>query len=751
MSANKEEALKEARTNVPHESQVEALVRPGPLVFYQPYSGELWVVPAASKAAFEAECRMMDRLMHDLLAAKDASYNAREAWLEAERAGVGPARTVPQHPQDRQQAQKKLEEAEKKLAAAQQKVDEEFKPLDKLDDTGGKIHELIPIANRKTPRASATTAVERQGHAWGKKWTYVRSDKIKSHFRSYRLNQAEQGKHQSQSGSFVKNGKIDKVELGKQLTTLETSAKWQEKIAEVQGTLANDLNRSIKDTLEKWAEGLNGDPKQKVELKPEVQLLRYYAGAGLATSWNPKKGNVGVRADARAEFAIAEGKLTAGGYWPARGGHPLQLRGPKSGKVYDAGLVRFGCQMELMGMAGASACGQLGLEVDYSSVGGRGKKAALRGRPTRKPLSSKGVTLGSQVRDGAELSAAGDLFAGVRVGGSIKGVFQWNDPEKKEFGDLAVIGPGGQVQAGAGIGGQFFITFNNGKFRCLASGSICWGVGAGGKLEFEVDVKKAFDFTRYLAYLLYSVGYEFLQILDEVAFRAWANFSLWAIQYGQSLADAVEMFGDEFDQALNTVRAQFEKESERVTLMNRVLDSPQVLDYAPPETKGMILYQLTRHGTLTKTVFLPANQGAVSPLEETLDRRKQAVLKVIRKARSKAEYRNILQHMTAGATKVSWQASEAHVQRFLDYGIDRKDLDGQMRRHERSLAVIYDGLYDAPVLGYPFVDNDRPQYALNAMRGHHEGYLVAGGYEPGPMRPTFEGIGRADEYDVRYA
>src|SRR3546814_3459163 len=58
------------------------------------------------------------------------------------------------------------------------------------------------------------------------------------------------------------------------------------------------------------------------------------------------------------------------------------MTGPKSGTVYDAGLLRVGLELQLMGLVGASASAQLGLEVDYS--GARGNNAGMRGKPTKR-------------------------------------------------------------------------------------------------------------------------------------------------------------------------------------------------------------------------------------------------------------------------------------------------------------------------------------------------------------------------------
>ena len=157
----------------------------------------------------------------------------------------------------------------------------------------------------------------------------------------------------------------------------------------------------------------------------------------------------------------------------------------------------------------------------------------------------------------------------------------------------------------------------------------------------------------------------------------------------------------------------------------------------------MILYQLTRHGWVTKGMF--QNYDVSSP--DTLGRRKRAVLTVCKKARTRSEFQNICQHMTADGSRDprGWQENYEHLQRFLDHLIDTRDMDQQLRDFETNLTALYNRLYDNPVLGYPFVDNDQRIYLARLQRGDHEGYLVAGGYNPGPPAPEF----RFDGSDTR--
>lgn len=722
-----EQPLHEAVSNAKPKSQIEVKVKSGALLFYRPQTHELVTVPPEFAAAFENECRLMDMLVQDFRLAKENHLQAADELLKTQRRADGPGRAVPQDPRLLSQAEQNLTQANQALEEKQKALMDNIEPLGELDPTGDKILELIPLA----PQG------KRSQWSHGKKWTYVRSQKVKSHMRGYALNADERSRHQGNAeSSILKNGKIDTAKLRTQINNLEATGK----IAEIHkdGVLWPELNESIKSSLDAWANGLN-QGRSRVELKPEAQLLRYFAGAGLQTEWKPREGKVALRGNVRGEFMVAEGKFTAGCYWPDRAGVMWALTGAQSGTQHKIGLMRLAAEMEMFGLAGASAVAELDVEVDYTRLAEG--KTGMRGRRRTPSKTPRQVDIAKKARDGAAVNVGGDVFAGVRVGGGVKGKIQWNSPEAKEFTDLALIGPGVALQAGVGIGGQVAITFMGGKFRVLLVASACFGPGARGKLELEVDFAKTLEFCQYLAHALYATGYEFMAIIADDGFKAWKSYTLWAIQTGEDIGKTIKRLEDGFDDVLKDLLKQFEKEEARIQLMNRVLSRPRILDFSPPETKAMILYQLTRHSWLTKTVLVGENQG-LSP--ETLKRRKEAVLVVCKKARSKAEFRNIMQHMTANGRKRAedWETSFDHVKRFMNMGYDPADYDQQVKDYFEALPTehppldaLYTRLYDEPVLGYAFVDNDERQYLANAQTGDHDGYFVAGGYKPGDASP----------------
>lgn len=741
--------LGDARTNCRRGSCVEVEVENGGALFYRPETHELLVVPGSDQAAFEGECRLLDKLAFDLSSAKEAFQIAQDAWIAAEQAACGPRRTCPANPNDLFDAQARVDQAQAEVEQAQRALNEEFEPLGQLTDADTRLYEIIPVLLRGSPRDGAGTAAQRNGHTWARKWTYVRSEKVRNHFRGYQLNAEEQSIYQplpeaGGDGPDAARRNIDWNKVREDINSLETSVKWRKELEPVQGVMLEDANAAIRRTLQGWAQGVNSG-NEGTRIEPQFQLLRYFAGAGIQTNWDPKKGNVALRADARGEFSIAEGKFSAAAYLPNQAGWMLAMTGPRSGNVHEIGQLRFGLAFELSGLAGASACGQLGVQVDYTSA--MAGQAAMRGKPAdrRRNVRQRVVNVTEDLRDGAEVVGGIDLFAGVRADGSVKGAIEWNSPEDQEFKKLADIGPGIGLQAGAGLSGTFVITYEGGKFRFLVAASLCWGAGAAGKLSFEVDAEHTFEMAKYLAHMLYNVGYEYVEIIAGDAFDAWKNLSLWAVQTGQTLVVAASEFGDEIMDAYMDVSAKLEREAERIQLMERVLAEPAELEFSPPESKGMILWQLTRHGRLTKA--LPANYDWTS--RETLGRRKRSIITLFRKVRSRAEFRNVLQHMTRDGSSDArgWEENLRQVKDFLDYGIAPNDYEGELQDlHDQLLGSssglgntidsTYLALHDVPVRGHPFVDNTSLAYRSRSGKGHHDGFLVAGGYTPGSPLPT---------------
>src|SRR5690554_4453536 len=85
--------------------------------------------------------------------------------------------------------------------------------------------------------------------------------------------------------------------------------------------------------------------------------------------------------------------------------------------------------------------------------------------------------------------------------------------------------------------GRFFIRYENGKFRLSAKAGFCLGVGARGKLDFEVDGSLVLEFAKWVYHQLKNINYRRLFFIDDDAFHALSNIILMSVAFGNELKD----------------------------------------------------------------------------------------------------------------------------------------------------------------------------------------------------------------------
>jgi hypothetical protein len=241
-----------------------------------------------------------------------------------------------------QKAEDDLAKALSDLAAANKKVNAKLEPLGDL--------------KAKSAKKLVETVVL---HKSEKKYRprYVNADKLKSALadkRVYMVNgPAEKAKRPQ-----------DKILTGFSINTKEIKSRILEKAQDKakfkkEWKLAPEGEKEYHGVLTQWARVMNGDiahflerktsdiekhfnidptdPKRNVDLSAEAQLMRYTAGAGIEANFNPFQGNLfdkrdsgwvktmkrgisegkfGIKANAHADFAVAEGKVRTIWYWP---------------------------------------------------------------------------------------------------------------------------------------------------------------------------------------------------------------------------------------------------------------------------------------------------------------------------------------------------------------------------------------------------------------------------------------------------
>jgi hypothetical protein len=698
----------EGQLNTKRGSQVVVHYKPTQL-YFRPETGELLLIPTADAGEFEVHGKEMCKAVDDLHLANIAMSNAISRYAEQYDAS---------DPSDRVSAKSAVETARKKLDQANTALHEKIKPLGTIATSGKSIVELIPIRKLTNGGRPVTDKNGKQlQRQYGKKMTFVRSDKIKSHWRTYDLT----SKADTQSGhksvlTKDANGKnkIDISKLQKQIKEIKPKIKAEffdfdeHLVSGVLGDWAAAWNK----TLHYDHQGIGSFGTNNVDVSAQAQLMRYMAGVGATAEWAPLEGKAGFKAEAKGEFALAEAKGCMTLYVPDRIGWVLQFTG-KKGVVYPLGAIRGQFGLALSGVAGASAVAELGAEIALSpkTVGYKGVPC-----PPKKLFAmdkDSGIEIGGKEAEITPLKGELGVFAGARADAELSGAVQWLNPEntKKEFKNFVKLAPGVSGMLGAGGSAKFEVSYKDGKFRIVMAASLCVGLGARGKIGCEADAVLAEEFIVWFFYQLYHANYEFLEFVEKDAFDTIKNIQFMMIHSGKK----IEAF---MDQTVGLVQRHTEKllldfanSQKRDDLAARILTQPPMLRHSTPETKGMLIYQLTRHG---KADWIDVGNYAGG---DPYGRRKRAVIAILCWVQTRAEWDNVFQHMTA-LGDVTEDDMRGHVKRFLNLGIDMSD---ELNRIEVRLKFN-------PTRGYAITMNDSHEYRMYTMDNRY--FAMAERLEP---------------------
>ena len=309
----------------------------------------------------------------------------------------------------------------------------------------------------------------------GKKVTYVRSDKMKNHWRSYSLRVDDRDRSLFEEKKL--NGKTYRI-LNKKALQNQFARKVGGAIAEKDwdGNLLQAMNRGWADYLDEINRSLSGAAQQPGVAQEQVQwqtgwdaqLLRYYAGGKAQWNTDLAHGKVNIGAQAEASINLAQARALFQAYWPYQGGHALLIDMPlKQGGTQrvNLGALRGRLTLEGTGLVGASAMGSLSLSVELDQardlIKFKGADKAKDRKQTHPPVGA---------------SASGRLFAGAEAGGKVKGDIEWRNPEAQfDWKSFLGMGTGLSGAAGVGVEGDFFIRFDDGKFRFKGKAGIVLG------------------------------------------------------------------------------------------------------------------------------------------------------------------------------------------------------------------------------------------------------------------------------------
>ena len=326
---------------------------------------------------------------------------------------------------------------------------------------------------------------------------------------------------------------------------------------------------------------------------------------------------------------------------------------------------------ELKGVLGVSLAGEASIGVEMKDletedVDGKtksGKMPRIKGS-RNKAQRARAVDVtgkGDEWKTKAGLAAEVNFFAGVKGGLEIKGAVEWRNPHnaKKEFELFASIAP--ELQGMAGLAGEakLAVDYVDGVFRITTHAGVCIGLGAEGTITCAVGAKQLASFTYWMYYNLLHTGFRSLEFIEKEAFAAFKQVSYLLVCEGHAIetyfAKSLRNLADQVVRLDGT----FAKADECLKLAHKILANGTPVRFSTPESKGMLIYQLTR--------FSAANwvgDGA-GLFDNYLPTQRLAVLLVLRQTQTKSDIENVIQHIGPTGQKANLGDKLSNLKQFF--------------------------------------------------------------------------------------
>lgn len=716
--SEKAPALGDGTANKTPGSQVSVSVKPEPAAFLRLDTGEVYTVPAKDITGLNNEFDQWNRLIYGQLLANEVLALADERLLSiATTKTNNPYSVSADIEADAREAQWF---AVKWREEATEAVRKEMQALDKLGGSGKKLIEMIPLMEKSGDKPYQSTPDKTNGdwkqkgldlnRKWGIKTAvgirdkfeqearytglgplrYVNSDTLaKKNWPKFKDKKAMKWAEVYKADEKGKR-KIDRTKLkqylGEQVMAAKVSSTDFFKLE------VNNVGTLGPEALDKWNANMRASGEGKVvwgdvefgdvDFSAEAAAMRYYSGGSLSGEIAPLKGNVNIKAEGGLEVAFAEGKVGGNLYLPSKEGILLYyldaeqlVNLAKGQKVdttpYDLGAIRLACAAELKGVIGVSLAGEVSIgvemkDVEAQDVDGKtkpGKMPQLKGS-RKKAKRRKAIDVTGQTDDWKNTAGAAaevSFFAGAKGGLSISGAVQWRNPHNKDkkFEVFASIAP--QVDGMLGLAGsaKLNIEYVDGVFRITAHAGICLGVGAEGSITLAVGAKQLASFVYWMYYNLFHAGFKSLVFISTKAFVALKYLGYLLVTEGKDLTAYFGRVDQSLARAVDDLNTKYRTESENLALAQRVLTNLDRVKFTTPESKGMLIYQLTRFGAVSWALDGGGLGNAYLPTQ------RKAVLAVLRQATLANDLKNVIQHIHPQGQKISLERNLGELKRFF--------------------------------------------------------------------------------------
>lgn len=735
-------------------------------IYFCPQTEELILLSDSEAGPFEQHWR-------DMLTRMDEYHQASEEYSSAlEHYGVtgsfGESTTA---------GAQAITEAEKKLEKKREALHDKLGKFSTDDMKYDDVVELLPILDTRARNKRGGVKVK---GATGRRYVYAKRQVVDKAAAEKKLHRAPlsgkkgNGKSKSSPGKqdapkggeksiYVRDskgrGRIDSDKLAKQLKELE----WKplklelEDVARWAGLEKQFESLQVDRTLFEWAEAWNNslvydkELGNNIDVSAAAQFMRYVQNVGASVEFDPSKGQFAIKGELKASLSVASAIARVSIYAPDRVGWSLAYQSEKGG-AFDMGLLRLCLEGQATGFIGASA--QLEGQLQVMRKGDQqlfaGQPGGRLPRFKERQLASKKPFYQQMDKQDEGLQLSGEVFAGAKAEGALKGSVQWMKPtlaadgaslpgilragkNSGKFVDFCTIGPSIAGLAGAGAGFKFHCTFINGRFCFHLAASLCWGMGAKGALVAEVGVANIAEFGAWLIYQLYRLDYSFLEIVAKDAFLTYSRYCLLRMEYvGDQLYEVYEKsmritddVTRDFDKFVKSLVGKSKKDIEaskrRNELAKNTVERQKDLLRYTPEAKGILLYLLTRHGVWD---HLDSENRGSGWVPDIYQQRKEAVICVLRSLQTRNEWNKVLCRMTRDGSSLARGGNEAAVvaqqrQQLVDFLQEGFNRNTDLYKAEQELAAIYDRIRPEIAWGYALAMNDTIYYQLNSGPNPH--------------------------------
>jgi hypothetical protein len=625
-------------------------------VVISPADDELIAVPQSAFDEFEQASGLLEQIM----------ANGHRAKLDLSRAlESGNA--------------KEIDAAEKALKISEDKIKSE------LNKNFSKLTDLKEV---QTFESFAKGGNAQGGQQMGIRRRYLSKDKYLA-LKNSRLNKLEYklnikfSQGPATGGANISPETLDVKALKESFQKIKTELKSKHDVAKpdpVVLALLDEAATQFSDTIVK---------SETYEVEAHAQWLRLVAGAGASSTFDWKSKKAEIQGNLQAKIVLCEGKAVAKYAFPSLKGWMMKLGDDELGAiraVVSCELYGFaGAKLVATGTAGVSWQGLkqvvVGIKPDPKAQSMSSQVNAKRRLPVFDPVSA----YEKMPDDLNGVKGEIDAFAGVEGGITPGGQLQWLPPTEKEFVSFAEVSASIAGTAGGGGNIKVFVFFAGGKFRVRLAAGLCLGVGAKGALEFTVNAEKLIQFVRWVHYQLLNSGVRKLVYITREAFMALSQLLLLLIQEGIAVLDGktseqarqtevyrrIDALSAGVDKLFDDWLDQIDQAKTRNQLVQNINRKPQWLVHATPETRGMLLYQITRHGLSSHIRDAPSVSfdGADAQVH-FMESHKEAILNIMATATTANTWANVMEHMSTDGDK-SIQTpgkNEGDVIRFLNNG-----------------------------------------------------------------------------------